>query len=80
MRPKYFSPIEVAAHSTLKDLWVSYLGKVYDLTPLAESHQGFYYVMPLHYAILSSRQLMRIFFLFIAKNSLKHAILLGGNF
>ena len=40
MRSKYYSPIEVAAHSTLKDLWVSYLGKVYDLTPLAETHQG----------------------------------------
>jgi len=40
MRSKYYSPIEVAAHSTLKDLWVSYLGKVYDLTPLADTHQG----------------------------------------
>ncbi|XP_035697638.1 cytochrome b5 domain-containing protein 1-like [Branchiostoma floridae] len=39
-RPSFYTPNEVAIHNTLKDLWVSYLGKVYDLTPLAEEHAG----------------------------------------
>lgn len=40
MRPKFFTPNEVAVHNTLKDCWVSFLGKVYDLTPLCERYQG----------------------------------------
>ncbi|XP_072036123.1 LOW QUALITY PROTEIN: cytochrome b5 domain-containing protein 1-like [Amphiura filiformis] len=40
MRPKYYTPNEVSVHNTLKDLWVSFLGKVYDLTPLAEKYSG----------------------------------------
>ncbi|XP_077991475.1 cytochrome b5 domain-containing protein 1-like [Glandiceps talaboti] len=40
MRPKYYTPSEVAVHNTLKDCWVSFLGKVYDLTPLCEKYQG----------------------------------------
>lgn len=40
MRPKYYTPNEVAVHNTLKDLWVSFLGKVYDLTPLCEKYNG----------------------------------------
>ena len=40
VRPKYFTPNEVSIHSTQKDLWVSFLGKVYDLTSLCETHQG----------------------------------------
>ncbi|TRY94231.1 hypothetical protein DNTS_028576 [Danionella cerebrum] len=39
-RTKYFTPKEVSLHNTIKDLWVSYLGKVYDLTPLVEEHNG----------------------------------------
>ncbi len=39
-RPKYFTPAEVAAHNTTADLWVSFLGKVYDLTPLMEQYKG----------------------------------------
>lgn len=39
-RPKYFTPNEVAIHNTVDDLWVSFLGKVYDLTPLCERYQG----------------------------------------
>lgn len=39
-RPKYFTPNEVSIHNTLKDLWVSFLGKVYDLTTLCEKHAG----------------------------------------
>jgi hypothetical protein len=39
-RPKYFTPNEVAIHNTVDDLWVSFLGKVYNLTPLCEKYQG----------------------------------------
>jgi len=39
-RPKFFTPNEVSLHSTLKDIWVSYLGKVYNLTPLCEEYSG----------------------------------------
>ncbi|XP_069113924.1 cytochrome b5 domain-containing protein 1-like [Argopecten irradians] len=39
-RPKYFTPSEVAVHNTVDDLWVSFLGKVYDLTPLCEKYKG----------------------------------------
>ena len=39
-RPKYFTPREVSLHSTLDDLWLSYLGKVYDLTPLVNEFKG----------------------------------------
>ncbi|WAR13711.1 CB5D1-like protein [Mya arenaria] len=39
-RPKYFTPNEVAIHNTLDDLWVSFLGKVYNLTPLCEKYKG----------------------------------------
>ena len=39
-RPKYFTPNEVSIHNTQKDLWVSFLGKVYDLTALSLQHQG----------------------------------------
>ena len=40
VRPKYYTPNEVAVHNTLDDLWVSFLGKVYDLTPLCEKYKG----------------------------------------
>ncbi|XP_074555159.1 cytochrome b5 domain-containing protein 1 [Halichoeres trimaculatus] len=39
-RPRFFTPAEVAAHNTAADLWVSFLGKVCDLTPLMEQHKG----------------------------------------
>jgi len=39
---KYFTPREVAEHNTCDDLWVSWLGYVYDLTPLALEHRGTY--------------------------------------
>jgi len=39
-RPKYFTPNEVSIHNTQKDIWISFLGKVYDLTPLSLQHQG----------------------------------------
>ncbi|XP_013393112.1 cytochrome b5 domain-containing protein 1 [Lingula anatina] len=39
-RFKYYTPNEVAVHNTLEDLWVSFLGKVYDLTSLCEKYKG----------------------------------------
>lgn len=39
-RPKYYTPNEVRIHNTLKDIWVSFLGKVYDLTPLCKTYAG----------------------------------------
>ena len=39
-RPRYFTPNEVAVHNTAKDIWVSFLGKVYDLTPFVEANSG----------------------------------------
>lgn len=39
-RPKYFTPNEVAIHNTVDDLWVSFLGKVYNLSPLCEKYKG----------------------------------------
>ncbi|XP_036884107.1 cytochrome b5 domain-containing protein 1 isoform X1 [Sturnira hondurensis] len=37
---RYFTPVEVAQHNQPEDLWVSYLGYVYDLTPLAQEYKG----------------------------------------
>ena len=39
----YFTPNEVSLHNTIDDIWVSYLGKVYDLTPLIEEHKGIFH-------------------------------------
>ncbi len=41
-RTKYYTPSEVSIHNTSKDLWVSFLGKVYDLTSFLEANAGFY--------------------------------------
>lgn len=38
--PKYFTPTEVAEHNAAEDLWVSFLGKVFKLSPLVEANQG----------------------------------------
>lgn len=37
---RYFTQHEVSVHNTVGDAWVSYLGKVYDLTPLLEEFKG----------------------------------------
>lgn len=39
-RSKYYTPNEVSIHNTAKDIWVSFLGKVYDLTPFIEANSG----------------------------------------
>lgn len=40
MRPKYFTPNEVCVHNTVDDVWVSFLGKVYNLTELCDKYKG----------------------------------------
>ncbi|CAM4708169.1 cytochrome b5 domain-containing protein 1 [Caretta caretta] len=37
---RYFTPREVAAHARPGDLWVSFLGRVSDLSPLVRQHEG----------------------------------------
>ncbi|XP_064384900.1 cytochrome b5 domain-containing protein 1-like [Halichondria panicea] len=37
---RYFTPSEVAAHNVPSDCWISYLGKVYDLSPLCDQFSG----------------------------------------
>ncbi|KAJ1569313.1 Cytochrome b5 domain-containing protein 1 [Nowakowskiella sp. JEL0078] len=37
---KYFTPSEVETHNSNDDLWLSWLGSVYNLTPLAEAYRG----------------------------------------
>eukprot|EP00462_Mataza_sp_D1_P002956 CAMPEP_0175102324 /NCGR_PEP_ID=MMETSP0086_2-20121207/8367_1 /TAXON_ID=136419 /ORGANISM="Unknown Unknown, Strain D1" /LENGTH=223 /DNA_ID=CAMNT_0016377109 /DNA_START=33 /DNA_END=704 /DNA_ORIENTATION=+ len=39
-RLPYYSAPEVALHNVSSDCWVSYFGKVYDLTPLVQEHRG----------------------------------------
>ncbi|KAE8620445.1 hypothetical protein XENTR_v10010254 [Xenopus tropicalis] len=40
VRPRFYTPREVSRHCIVSDLWVSYLGRVYDLSPLLELHKG----------------------------------------
>ncbi|XP_069580963.1 cytochrome b5 domain-containing protein 1 [Brachyistius frenatus] len=46
-RPKFFTPSEVAAHNTAADLWVSFLGKVCDLSPLMSRYEGDVLLLPI---------------------------------
>ncbi|XP_030043122.1 cytochrome b5 domain-containing protein 1 [Microcaecilia unicolor] len=39
-RPRFYTRLEVNQHNILTDLWVSYLGKVCDLTSLVKKHKG----------------------------------------
>lgn len=39
-RPRFFTPNEVSSHNTASDIWVSFLGHVYDLSKLVEEHSG----------------------------------------
>jgi hypothetical protein len=39
-RMPYYSADEVARHMVSSDCWVSFFGKVYDLTPLIAQHKG----------------------------------------
>nr|XP_032818192.1 cytochrome b5 domain-containing protein 1 isoform X3 [Petromyzon marinus] len=40
MRPRYLTPQEVSLHNVPEDAWVSFLGAVYDLTPLCDQYKG----------------------------------------
>lgn len=46
-RSKYYTPNEVALHNTPSDLWVSFLGKVYDLTELTLQNKGNELIAPI---------------------------------
>mmetsp|Transcript_28411 Transcript_28411/g.74646 ORF Transcript_28411/g.74646 Transcript_28411/m.74646 type:complete len:227 (-) Transcript_28411:126-806(-) len=39
-RPKFYTPYEVSLHNHEDDLWVSFLGNVYSLTPLVAAHHS----------------------------------------
>ncbi|KAG8236761.1 hypothetical protein J437_LFUL015826, partial [Ladona fulva] len=43
----YFTPYEVALHNSKDDLWVSYLGRVYDLTSLVKEFYGLDAIKPI---------------------------------
>uniref|UniRef100_A0A665U220 Cytochrome b5 domain-containing protein 1 n=1 Tax=Echeneis naucrates TaxID=173247 RepID=A0A665U220_ECHNA len=45
--PNFFTPAQVAVHNTATDLWVSFLGKVCDLTPLMRQYQGDALLLPI---------------------------------
>jgi cytochrome b involved in lipid metabolism len=36
----YFTPAEVAVHNTHTDCWVSFLGRVFDLTNVVADNEG----------------------------------------
>ncbi|XP_029986007.1 cytochrome b5 domain-containing protein 1-like isoform X2 [Sphaeramia orbicularis] len=46
-RHRYFTPAEVSAHNTAEDLWVSYRGRVCDLTPLMDQYRGDVLLLPI---------------------------------
>jgi cytochrome b involved in lipid metabolism len=37
---RYFTPAEVELHNSESDLWLSWLGHVYDLTSLSQEFKG----------------------------------------
>ncbi|XP_028133541.1 cytochrome b5 domain-containing protein 1 [Diabrotica virgifera virgifera] len=43
----YYAPFEVVIHNTPEDCWVSFLGKVFDVTPIVERHRNERCVLPL---------------------------------
>uniref|UniRef100_UPI00358E2C9D cytochrome b5 domain-containing protein 1 n=1 Tax=Myxine glutinosa TaxID=7769 RepID=UPI00358E2C9D len=44
---KYFLPREVAAHNKPEDMWLSFLGKVYNVTPLYYKYKGHMLLKPI---------------------------------
>ena len=47
MEEVYILPAEVAIHNKTNDIWVSFLGKVYDLSSLVEEYDGQDVIKPL---------------------------------
>nr|CAD7572737.1 unnamed protein product [Timema californicum] len=44
---RYYTPAEVVVHNTPNDLWVSFLGRVLDLTSLAQEYDGTQEIKPI---------------------------------
>ncbi|XP_059210351.1 cytochrome b5 domain-containing protein 1 [Centropristis striata] len=44
---RFFTPAEVSVHNTEADLWLSFLGRVVDLSPLMEQHRGDVLLLPI---------------------------------
>lgn len=42
MKSRYFTPNEVLTHNSPEDCWVSFLGRVWDLTPICAQNKGEY--------------------------------------
>ena len=51
VRSKFYTPNEVSVHNTMEDLWVSFLGKVYDLTPLCKKFKGGLFIFAILFLI-----------------------------
>lgn len=43
----HYAPFEVVIHNTRDDCWVSFLGKVFDITPLIKQYEGEKCIKPL---------------------------------
>ncbi|XP_065192199.1 cytochrome b5 domain-containing protein 1-like [Sycon ciliatum] len=46
-RRRHYTPLEVAEHNQESDMWVTYLGRVYDLTALCEEYKGSDLIKPI---------------------------------
>lgn len=46
-KPLYIAPFEVVIHNKINDCWVSFLGKVYNVTPLLKEYEGQNCIRPL---------------------------------
>ncbi|CAH8497101.1 unnamed protein product [Schistosoma intercalatum] len=47
MKSRYFTPNEVLAHNSPEDCWVSFLGHVWDLTPICAQNKGSILLQPI---------------------------------
>ncbi|CAH8494384.1 unnamed protein product [Schistosoma mattheei] len=47
MKSRYFTPNEVLAHNSPEDCWVSFLGHVWDLTPICAQNKGSVLLQPI---------------------------------
>ncbi|CAH8531026.1 unnamed protein product [Schistosoma rodhaini] len=47
MKSRYFTPNEVLAHNSPEDCWVSFLGYVWDLTPICAQNKGSILLQPI---------------------------------
>ncbi|XP_040037581.2 cytochrome b5 domain-containing protein 1 [Gasterosteus aculeatus] len=45
--PRFFTPAEVSAHNSEADLWLSFLGRVWDVSPLMDLHKGDALLLPI---------------------------------